>query len=105
MTPVTVSGQPAASTAVRAMSSVRSPTWDTQPQTTLSTAAGSIPLRLATDLSTWADSSTECTPDNPPFRLPTGVRTASTMTVFPHVDSLRLGSFTRAIDHNPNDYR
>ena len=58
VTPVTVSGQPAASSAVRAMSSVCSPTCDTQPQTTSSTTVGSIPLRCASDFRMCADSST-----------------------------------------------
>src|SRR3954454_15365116 len=55
VTPVTVSGQPAASTPLRAMSKVCSPTWDTQPQTTSSTTPGSIPDRPANAPSTCAD--------------------------------------------------
>jgi len=49
-------------------------------QTTSSTTAGSIPVRSASALSTCADRSTGCTPDSPPLRLPTGVRTAATIT-------------------------
>ena len=41
--PGTDSGQPAASTALRPMLNVCSPTWDTQPQITSSTTAGSMP--------------------------------------------------------------
>ena len=50
VTPVTLSGQPAPSTAFRAMSKVCSPTWLTQPHTTSSTTAGSIPDRLGQGL-------------------------------------------------------
>jgi hypothetical protein len=80
VTPGTLSGQPAASTALRAMSKVCSPNWLTQPQITSSTAAGSMPERSASARSTCADRSTGCTPDRAPFRLPTGVRTAATIT-------------------------
>ena len=80
VTPGTDSGQPAPSTALRAMSKVCSPTWLTQPQITSSTTAGSIPERSASALSTRADKSAGCTPDSPPLRLPTGVRTAATIT-------------------------
>src|SRR4051794_2826003 len=80
VTPVTVSGQPAVSTAVRAMSKVCSPTWPTQPQMTSSTSTGSTPARPTRALSTCADRSAGCTPDSPPLRLPVGVRTASTIT-------------------------
>ena len=80
VTPGTDSGQPAASTALRAMSKVCSPTWPTQPQITSSTSSGSTPARSARALSTCADRSTGCTPDSAPFRFPTGVRTAATIT-------------------------
>src|SRR3954452_4293799 len=80
VTPVTVSGQPAVSAAVRAMSKVCSPTCETQPQMTSSTRPGSTPARSTSALSTCADRFVGCTPDNPPLRLPTGVRTASTIT-------------------------
>src|SRR3954467_14844680 len=78
--PGTVSGQPAESTALRAMLKVCSPTWLTQPQNTSSTTAGSIPVRSTIASSTAAERSTGCTPDRPPLRLPTGVRTAAQMT-------------------------
>src|SRR5687768_2765802 len=39
-----------------------------------------MPVRSARACSTWADRSAEWMPDRPPFRLPVGVRTASTMT-------------------------
>src|SRR5215210_1265453 len=80
VTPVTVSGQPAVSAAVRPMSKVCSPTWPTQPQMTSSTSDGSTPARSTRLLSTCADRSAGCTPESPPLRLPTGVRTASTIT-------------------------
>src|SRR5918993_1403474 len=80
VTPVTDSGQPAVRTAVRAMSNVCSPTWPTQPQMTSSTTPGSTPARSASALSTCADCSAGWTPESPPLRPPTGVRTASTIT-------------------------
>src|SRR4051794_37634366 len=80
VTPVTVSGQPAVGAAVRAMSKVCSPTWLTQPQITSSTSAGSTPARCTRLFSTCADRSAGWTPERPPFRFPTGVRTASTIT-------------------------
>src|SRR5689334_14199076 len=80
VTPGTDSGQPAVSTAVRAMSRACSPACMTQPQMTSSTISGSIPARSARPLSTWADSSAGCTPDRPPLRFPIGERTASTIT-------------------------
>ena len=59
VTPGTDCGQPAASTALRAISKVCSPTWLTQPQITSSTSAGSArPARSASALSTCADKST-----------------------------------------------
>src|SRR5688572_6974272 len=78
--PGTVSGQPAARGALRPMLKVCSPTWLTQPQKTSSTTAGSRPERSARAFRTWAERSTACTPDSPPPRLPTGVRTAAQMT-------------------------
>ena len=56
------------------------PTCCTQPQITSSTTAGSKPFRATSAFSTWADRSTAWTAASAPFRLPTGVRTASTMT-------------------------
>ena len=58
VTPGTDSGQPAESTALRAMSNVCSPTWPTQPQMTSSTTSGLTPARSARALSTCADRST-----------------------------------------------
>ena len=58
-----------------------SPTCETQPQTTSSTISGSMPARSTSALSTSADRSAACMSDSPPLRLPTGVRTASTITV------------------------
>src|SRR5271157_5807273 len=58
-----------------------SPTWETHPHTTSSTTSGSMPARSNNSLSTTADRSAACMPDNPPLRLPTAVRTASTITV------------------------
>src|SRR5215212_11319604 len=78
--PGTLSGQPAASDALRPMLNVCSPTWLTQPQNTSSTTAGSTPDRSASAVRTCAERSTACTPDSPPPRLPTGVRTAAQMT-------------------------
>ena len=53
----TLSGQPAASTAVRPTLSAWSPTWLTQPHTTSSTSSGRIPVRSASDVRTCADRS------------------------------------------------
>src|SRR5580704_3586260 len=47
---------------------------------TSSTRPGSIPVRSARACSTWADRSTGWMPRSAPFRLPTGVRTAPTIT-------------------------
>src|SRR5206468_903999 len=56
-------------------------TCDTHPHTTSSMTFGSMPARCTSSLSTTADRSAACMADRPPLRLPTGVRTASTMTV------------------------
>src|SRR5207237_739840 len=60
-----------------------SPAWgpmaSTQPNTTSSTTAGSTPVRSTRARSTWAPRSAGWTWLSPPPRLPTGVRTASTM--------------------------
>src|SRR5215207_5063171 len=58
-----------------------SPTCETHPHTTSSTMSGSTPARSISALSTIADRSAACMSDSPPLRLPTGVRTASTITV------------------------
>ena len=55
VTPVTSTGQPAASTALRAMFAPCSPTWVTQPATTSSTSARSMPVRSASALSVWRE--------------------------------------------------
>src|SRR3984885_851410 len=80
VTPGTLSGQPAVNSAVRPMSRACSPACITHPQMTSSTSPGSMPAFSTNPLSTCADSSAGCTPDRPPLRLPTGERTASTMT-------------------------
>src|SRR5580704_1123576 len=97
VTPGTLSGQPAASTALRAMSNVCSPNWLTQPQITSSTTAGSVPERSASACSTCADRSTGCTPDSAPFRFPTAVRTAATITA----SRTRVASFTSSSRYLP----
>ena len=79
VTPGTVSGRPAASQAVRAMSPACGPTVSTQPNTTSSTASGSIRVRASSALMTWAPRSAGCAAARPPPRRPTGVRTASMM--------------------------
>jgi len=78
--PGTDSGHPAASTALRAMLRLCSPTCITQPITTSSTCDGSRLLRLAIALSISAARSTGCQFFRRPLRFPSGVRTASTMT-------------------------
>jgi hypothetical protein len=79
VTPGTSSGYPAASQAVRAMSPACEPMVSTQPKITSSTRPGSMSVRPTSALSTCAPRSAECTRESPPPRLPTGVRTASTM--------------------------
>ena len=95
VTPGTDSGRPADSHAVRAMSMVCGPTCMTQPMTTSSTAAGSTPLRSTTWRSVCAARSAGCTPDRPPLRLPTGVRTASTMNASATMPSIGLAAAQR----------
>ena len=75
-----VMGRPAASQAVRAMLNDCSPTCDTHPVTTCWTAAGSMPVRSIRAMMGVPSRSAGCTVDRPPFRRPTGVRTASTIT-------------------------
>src|SRR4029079_7466972 len=57
-----------------------SPTCEPQPQITSSMAAGSTPVRSTRARSTRAERSTGWTSASAPPRLPTGVRTASTIT-------------------------
>ncbi len=78
--PGTDSGYPAASAALRAMFMACSPTVIVQPMTTSSTMPGSRSLRSIRARSGWAARSTGCHPERRPLRLPTGVRTASTIT-------------------------
>src|SRR5699024_1175158 len=80
VTPLTVSGQPADSAAVRAMSPACSPPCVTQPQITSSTTDGSTPARSTSPFNTVADRSAGWTPARHPLRLPTALRTASTIT-------------------------
>ena len=87
--PGTVSGQPAASTALRAMLTLCSPTCMTQPMTTSSTTAGSIPVRSASALRVSAARSTGCHSLRRPLRRPRGVRIVSTMTAVGMCGSLR----------------
>jgi hypothetical protein len=79
VTPGTLSGRPADSQALRAMSMACGPACETQPMMTSSTADGSAPVRVISSLSTCAARSTGWTPDSPPFRRPIGLRTAPTM--------------------------
>ena len=78
VTPGTASGRPAASQAVRAMSPACGPIVSTQPNTTSSTASGSMSARASSARITCAPRSAGCAPASPPPRRPTGVRTAST---------------------------
>ena len=68
------------SQAVRVTLEACSPAWVTHPPTICSTSEGSIPALFTT--STWAVASNSAAwnPDSHPFRLPMGVRTASTIT-------------------------
>ncbi len=77
--PGTCSGSPAASQAVRAMSPACGPMASRQPMTTSSTAPGSMPVRSISALRVIAPRSAGWIPASEPFRLPTGVRTASMM--------------------------
>src|SRR5580698_9236211 len=77
--PGTWSGSPAASQAVLAMSPACGPTVSTQPNTTSSTAPGSRPTRSTSAVRTDAPRSAGWMAASPPPRLPTGLRTASTM--------------------------
>src|SRR3990170_1704674 len=85
----TSSCRPAASQAFRAMLRACSPVWETHPVMWSSTRAGSMPDRSTAALRTSARRSTGCQPDRLPLFLPTGLRTASTMT------ASRMGSSFR----------
>src|SRR5690348_6423555 len=75
-----VNGRPWLSHALRVTLEPCSPAWVTQPPTTSSTSAGSMPARFTS--SSWAAPRicAGCRPDSHPARFPMGVRTASTMT-------------------------
>ncbi len=79
VTPGTWSGSPATSQAVRATSPAWEPMVSQQPRITSSTAPGSTPVRRTSADRVCAARSAEWTPARAPPRLPTGVRTASTM--------------------------
>ena len=77
--PARCSGSFDASTALRPMCRLCSPTCPTQPMITSSIAAGSIPVRSTSAFSTSPAMSAGCHPaSRPPFRPP-AVRTASTI--------------------------
>src|SRR5712692_2827130 len=73
-------GMPAASQAVRPMLNDCSPAWLTQPVTTCSTTAGSMPDRAISDSRTAPSRSAGCLVERPPPRRPMGLRTASMTT-------------------------
>ncbi len=81
--PGTSTGNPAASTAPRAMLNPCSPTCVTQPMITSSTSLACTPARSSAPISVRASMSTGCTADSAPLRLPRAVRIASTMTASP----------------------
>src|SRR3989442_11546443 len=78
--PGTDSGNPAARAAARPTLPDWSPICITQPTITSSTTAGSSPFRSTSACNTCAARSTGCQLPSWPFRRPSGVRTASTMT-------------------------
>ena len=78
--PQTVSGQPATIGAIRPMFQPCSPICVTQPICTSSTSAGSRSWRATRPFSTCAASSSPRVPASDPFRLPIGLRTASTIS-------------------------
>ena len=66
-----------------------SPAWVTQPPTTCSTSSGSMPARREhLGLGEARAAPPGCTPASQPLRLPSGVRTASTMTGLPMATKL-----------------
>ena len=75
-----VSGNPAASQALRPMLRACSPTCETHPVMLSSISPGSTPARATTSFRTSAKRSTGWMSLSEPFRLPIGLRTASTMT-------------------------
>jgi len=80
LVPQTVSGQPATSGTIRPMFQPCSPIWVTQPIWTSSTSAGSRSWRATSPFRTCPQSSSPRILDSAPFRLPIGLRTASTMS-------------------------
>ena len=80
--PGTDSGKPAPSSALRAMLTAWSPTWVTAPAMTSSICTGSTPVRCTSSRRLCANRSAGSTPCSAPLALPlpTGVRTAPTMT-------------------------
>src|SRR5688500_11222851 len=66
-------------TALRPIWKLCSPAWLTQPMTTSSTAAGSMPERSTRALSTSPAMSAGCQPESLPPRRPPAVRRTSTM--------------------------
>ena len=78
-------GSPACSQAVLVMLSDCSPACVTQPPATCSTSAGAMPARSISAVCAPPRISAACRPDSMPPRLPTGVRTASTITAVPIV--------------------
>src|SRR5437764_5456293 len=80
LVPTTDSGNPAARAALRPMFRPCSPVCMTQPMITSSTSAGSRSLRSTSAFRVSAARSTGCQSFSFPLRLPSAVRTASTMT-------------------------
>src|SRR5215510_13009099 len=78
--PQTSRGKPPMRAALRAMFSPCSPSWSTQPMTTSSTSAGSMPVRATSAFSVSARRSSGRTVESLPLRLPTAVRAAPTIT-------------------------
>src|SRR5262245_22841285 len=79
------------------MSPACGPSWSTQPKMTSSTTMGSIPVRSTSDVMTCAPRSAGCTCASPPPRLPTGVRTASTMYASGMVTSRLSGALDELV--------
>ena len=76
-----ISGQPAASTAVRRdVEGLLADLADAAPDDVVDERRVDAGALRPARCSTCADRSAGCTPDSPPLRLPTGVRTASTIT-------------------------
>ena len=103
--PGTLSGQPAANTALRPMLVDCSPVCITQPITTSSMMPGSIPVRSISAFIVSAMRSTGCQSFNLPFRRPSGVRMASTMTALNMVSPKRSSTpSVCCVDHHENEF-